>query len=574
MIKMFSNLYRMAGKERYKFIISFLLQFFDTSLQFAPLGCLLIFIQQYLTNSVDDNLWLIIFGLLLTSVIVRSFSRFYMDKSQYSVIYSVFYGERINVSKHLKNLNMGFFTDDNIGKVTTTLINGLSFVEEKCMDSLIGVFSSVINLMFILTFLLFMDTTLGLIYLATMIIIYVFLIPYRRLYEGYSKLHNQSDEILTGAIVEYVKNISVIKSFNLLGKHKRINESFKNKKVVDLKGEFLNVPFICGSLMIMSISVGTMIYHVLSSYESLALYNVVLLIIVSLYVFRALEVIVLKLGILYIANDSLANIAKLYNEPTLEIKNDLKPNGHDVVFDRVEFSYEKNNVLDDISFTLKENTMNALVGLSGSGKTTLVNLIPRFFDNQKGSIRIGGVDIKDMSSETLNSCISMVFQNVYLFNDTIYNNIVFGNVDATKEQVYDACKKARCYDFIMALPEGFDTMINEGGMSLSGGERQRLSIARAILKDAPIILLDEATASVDPDNELDIQLAINALVENKTILVIAHKLSCVKNANKIIVLDHGKKVDEGTHEELIERDGLYTSLWNKRLQSKSWQINN
>ena len=574
MLKMFINIYNMSGKEKHKFIISFFLQFFDTFLQLFPLGCLLIFLEKYTTNTLNNNLYIQIFILLLVSIIVRSISRFYMDKTQYSVIYSVFYGERIRVTEHLKKLNMGFFTNDNIGKVTTTLINGLSFIEEKCMDSLLGLFTACINLAFITIFLFIMNNTLGIIYLCTLIIVYIFLIPYKKQYEGYSKTHNKSDEILTGAIIEYVKNISVIKAFNLLGKHKRINDAYTNKRKVDLKGEYLNVPFITGVFIINSISVGIMLYYVCTNYNDFILYNAILLIIFALFSFRALEVMVLKLGIIYIANDSLNNIKNLYDEPILKVNNDLKPNGYDIEFNNVEFAYNNTNVIDNISFKLKANTMNALVGLSGSGKTTLVNLIPRFFDNQKGSIKIGEVDIKDMSSETLNSCISMVFQNVYLFNDTIYNNIVFGNTDATKQQVYDACKKARCYDFIMALPNGFDTMVIEGGMSLSGGERQRLSIARAILKDSPIILLDEATASVDPDNELDIQLAINALVQDKTLLVIAHKLSCVTNASKILVIDNGKLIDEGTHTELLNKEGLYSNLWNKRVHSKSWEINN
>ena len=574
MITMFKHIYKLSGKQGYKFVISFILQFLDTMLQFFPLGCLLIFIQKYLNNDVSSDLWLYIFILLLSSIIVRSISRFYMDKTQYSVIYTVFYGIRVNVSDHIRKLNMGFFTEDNVGRVTTYLINGLSFIEEKCMDSLLATFTAIINIIFIAIALFIMDPKIAGIFVITQFIVYLFLIPYRHCYKTYSKQHNSSDEILSGAIIEYVKNISVIKSFNLLGKHKRINEAFKNRRSTDLKGEFLNIPFICGTFIITAISTTTMIYYVATTYESAILYNVVLLIVFSLYVYRSLEIILLKIGIIYIANDSLANINSLFDEPILREYNDLKPNGYDIEFENVEFAYENNNVIDNISFKLKENTLNALVGLSGSGKTTLVNLIPRFFDYQKGSIRIGGVDIKDMSTETLNGCISMVFQNVYLFNDTIYNNIVYGKQDASKEEVYEACKKARCYDFIMDLPDGFDTMINEGGSSLSGGEKQRISIARAMLKDSPIILLDEATASVDPDNELDIQLAINALVENKTLLVIAHKLSCVKNASTILVLDGGKKVAEGTHEELLKQEGLYSSLLNKRMYSKSWEINN
>ena len=574
MLKLFKKIYSMADEGKKQIKISVVLQFFDTFLSFVPLGAALMFFENYINETLTNTSWLTAFGLLLVGVIMRILVRYYMDKNQYSAIYQIFYGERIKIADHLKKVNMGFFTDDNVGNVTTTLVNGMAFIEEQCMNSLITVFTSVINIVVISIMLLTMDYILGIIFILTTICIWILLIPYQRKSIVYSKEHNVANEVLTGAIIEYVKNISVIKSFHLLGKHERLNSAFTVRRKTDLDGEKLNIPYIIGAMIIMAISVATMIFRTIGQAEIAPLYNVVILAIFAFYVFRALETVVLKLGVINIANDSLGKIEALYDEKELSINGDKKPNGYDVEFKDVSFAYEDKNVIDGISFILKENSMNALVGLSGSGKSTLVNLIPRFFDIQNGSIKIGGVDIREMSQETLYGCISMVFQNVYLFKDTIYNNIVFGNDDASKDDVINACKKAKCYDFIMALPDGFDTLVGEAGLSLSGGERQRISIARAILKDAPIILLDEATASVDPDNELDIQEAINALVENKTILVIAHKLSCVKNADKILVIDNGKLVQEGIHDELSQKDGLYSSLWQKRMNSKSWKIAN
>ena len=338
----------------------------------------------------------------------------------------------------------------------------------------------------------------------------------------------------------------------------------------------INVPYIIGAMIIMALGTGGILWYLTSYYEgqSLPMYTVIVLAIISLYVFNALTTLLLKISVANISNDGLIEISKLYDEKIMEEKANEVPKNYEIEFKDVSFAYEKENVINDVSFILKQNTMTALVGLSGSGKSTIVNLIPRFFDINKGEITIGGVNIKNMSAETLYSMISMVFQNVYLFKDTVYNNIVFGNENTTKEKVIEACKKANCYDFIMSLPEGFDTLIGEGGLSFSGGERQRLSIARAILKDSPIILLDEATASVDPDNESEIQEAINELVKNKTILVIAHKLSAVRNANNIIVLKDGKIEETGTHEELLVGNGLYSNLWQKRIQSKSWKVKN
>ena len=227
----------------------------------------------------------------------------------------------------------------------------------------------------------------------------------------------------------------------------------------------------------------------------------------------------------------------------------------------------------DVSFGLKENSMTALVGKSGSGKSTIANLLVRFWDINSGTIYIGGIDIKELPLSVLINQISMVFQNVYLFEDTIYNNILMGRSDATEQEVIEAAKKARCYDFVMELPNGFQTIIGEGGASLSGGEKQRISIARSILKNAPIIILDEATASIDSDNESYIQEAIDALVNGKILLVIAHRLNTIKNANQILVLDEGKITEHGTHEELIIQDGLYRCLWSSQQNTGTWKIN-
>ena len=572
MLKLFKKLYKMTGEDSKKVNIAIVLQFLDTFLSFVPLGTALLFFENYTKGTLTEHFWLIALGMLISGVLCRILIRYQLDKNQYSVIYRMFYDERIKIADHLKKINMGFFNDDNIGNISTVLVNGMGFIEEKCMSSLIMILTSSVNLLFIGLMLFVMNVRLGILFVATILLVTVFLIPYQRIYVTYSKKHNKADEVLTSAIIEYVRNIAVIKAFHLLGKHERSNNAFELRRKTDLEGEKLNIPFIVGSMCIMAIAISVIIHQVVQMSEWLQMHDMIILIMLALYIFNGLEAIVLKLGIISIAKDSFNNIDELYEQEEMMNTGDKKPNHFDVKFENVTFAYEQKNVIEDISFELKEHTMTALVGLSGSGKSTLVNLIARFFDIQKGRITIGGVDVREMSQETLYNCISMVFQNVYLFKDTIYNNIVFGNEDATKEDVMIACKKAKCYDFIMKLPEGFDTVVGEAGLSLSGGERQRLSIARAILKDAPIILLDEATASVDPDNESDIQEAINALVQNKTILVIAHKLSCVKNANKILVLDEGQLVQEGVHHQLIEKEGLYASLWKKRVESKSWKI--
>ena len=243
-----------------------------------------------------------------------------------------------------------------------------------------------------------------------------------------------------------------------------------------------------------------------------------------------------------------------------------------VEYKNVCFSYGKKEVLHDVSFGLKENSMTALVGKSGSGKSTIANLLVRFWDINSGTIYIGGIDIKELPLSVLMNQISMVFQNVYLFEDTIYNNILMGRSDATEQEVIEAAKKARCYDFVMELPNGFQTIIGEGGASLSGGEKQRISIARCILKDAPIVILDEATASVDTDNESYIQEAISELVKGKTLLVIAHRLNTIQTADQILVIDNGQIAQQGNHEELLKQPGIYQDFVNIRKSAAGWSL--
>ena len=574
MINLFKRIYNMAGKFKKEINISIILQFFDSMLAFVPLSTVMLFFKHYTENTLTDKFYLVAFGILIGGVIARTLVRYYIDKNQYSTLYSIMADERIKIANHLKKINMGFFSNDNIGRVTTILTNGISFIEERGMVSAVESLTALITTIVILIGLLSMNIIVGLIYISIVIIVFAILYIYNKKTIEFASLYNKSTENTSGAVIEYVKNIAVIKAFNLIGRHQKSSNAFIENRKTDLKGEMVNIPYLIGAMIVMALGTGGILWYLTTYYQNqgMLMYNVIVLSIVSLYVFSALTTIALKIVQANISNDGLIEISKLYDQKIMEEKASQVPENYDIEFKNVTFAYEKENVINDVSFILKQNTMTVLVGLSGSGKSTIVNLIPRFFDINKGKITIGGVNIKNMSAEILYNMISMVFQNVYLFKDTVYNNIVFGNEKTTKEEVIEACKKAKCYDFIMSLPEQFDTLIGEGGLSFSGGERQRISIARAILKDSPIILLDEATASVDTDNESDIQEAINELVKDKTILVIAHKLSAARNADNIIVLKDGKIEETGRHEELSAKDGLYSNLWKKRVQSKSWKI--
>ena len=306
---------------------------------------------------------------------------------------------------------------------------------------------------------------------------------------------------------------------------------------------------------------------------SMSLANSLMVLVMSFLVFNQIKAFGMGVSMLRLAAAAIDRTEQTEDMPRMdESGKALNPRKHDIVFDHVSFSYEQKQILHDISATLPDKTTTAVIGPSGSGKTTFCSLIARFWDPDSGSVRIGGYDVKDYTLEALMDQISVVFQNVYLFADTIENNIKFGKPDATHDEVVAAAKAACCDDFIEALPDGYDTVIGEGGASLSGGEKQRISIARAMLKNAPIVILDEATANVDPENEDRLQKAIEALTRDKTIIMIAHRLKTVRHADQILVIDHGRIVQQGKHEQLIEQPGLYADFVGGKKQTVGWKL--
>ncbi|HEY0196607.1 MAG TPA: ABC transporter ATP-binding protein, partial [Methanobacterium sp.] len=399
----------------------------------------------------------------------------------------------------------------------------------------------------------------------------------QKVVEYQSGIRQETHSKLIGAVLEYIKGISVIKSFNMAGERaKKISQEFKRVRDASIEFEkrFAStiLPFENSFSLGIGLTVLAVSYFALNQTLDLSLMLLMLIFIFEIYLpFKALGSLSNQVRIMEAAlnrYDEITNVEIIDKDGK-----DITLDHFDIEFKDVTFAYGQEDVLHNVSFKVPEHSMTALVGKSGCGKTTIANLIARFWDVQKGEIKVGGVNVKEMTCDSLLKNISMVFQNVYLFNDTIWNNITFGKPDATMEEVIETCKKARCHDFIMELENGYDTIVGEGGSSLSGGEKQRISIARAILKDAPIVILDEATASVDPDNEKHIQLAINELVKDKTLVMIAHRLSTIQNADEILVIDEGKIAERGTHNDLIEEKGLYDDLWQRRVKARSWKIN-
>lgn len=491
--------------------------------------------------------------------------------------YKIFERERIKIGDRFKRFPMGFFSDGNMGKISAVITSDLTFVEMWSMDSIDKVVTAYVNIIIGCIFLLILDYRLALVSIIVTILAMMVLRKLQVIGKKQSYIRQSEQSKMVSAVLEYVQGISVIKAFNMSGdKSRATKEAFEKFRDISLTMEkrFMPSMFLFESFFSVGIA-GTIFLAAsltLNGSLDMSIMLMMFIFIFELYLpLKALGVLTAKLRIMEAGLNRYEALKDI--EIIDEDGRDISLNKFDIEFKDVSFAYEEKNVLKDISFKVPERSMTALVGASGCGKTTIANLIGRFWDVQKGEVLVGGINVKEMTCDSLLKNISMVFQNVYLFNDTILNNIKFGKPDATDEEIEEAARKAKCYDFIMELEDGFDTIVGEGGSTLSGGEKQRISIARAILKDAPIILLDEATASVDPDNENQIQMAINELVKDKTLVVIAHRLSTIRSADQILVVDDGKLIQSGTHEDLIQEEGQYNDFWKRRMKARGWKIN-
>ncbi|WP_026896237.1 ABC transporter ATP-binding protein [Clostridiisalibacter paucivorans] len=490
--------------------------------------------------------------------------------------YEIFERERIKFGDRLKRFPMGFFSDGNMGNISAVITSDLTFIEMWSMDSISRIVTGYVNITIGCIFLLIVDYRLALISIIVTVLAMLVLKKIQSIGKEQSYIKQEQQSRLVSAVLEYVQGISVIKAFNMCGDRSQATKKAFEKtrdKAIKMEKKFMPPMFVFESIFSIGIAITIFLSASLTLYGSLdmSIMLMMFIFIFQLYLpLKAMGVLTAKIRIMEAGLNRYKELKDV--EIIDEDGEDIKLSKFDIKFRNVTFAYEDKDVLKDINFVVPEHSMTALVGPSGCGKTTIANLIARFWDVQKGEILVGGVNIKKMTCDSLIKNISMVFQKVYLFNDTILNNIRFGKPDASYEEIVEAAKKARCHDFIMELENGYDTVVGEGGSTLSGGEKQRISIARAILKDAPIILLDEATASVDPDNEKHIQMAINELVKDKTLVVIAHRLSTIKNADQIVVIDDGEIIQKGTHNELIELQGQYKDFWQRRIKARSWRI--
>lgn len=508
--------------------------------------------------------------------LLQSVLQYLADRLQSGAGFEIFGEKRIEFGRHLRRLPMGFFSAGNLGRISTILSQDMVFIEEQSMTVIAGIVGDIFAQIILTGVLFYFDVRIGATALVTealAVLIAHFMI--RKAIEN-SVRNQDSIEHLTDAVLEYTEGFGVVRSYNLTGRSaKDLTQSFAQMRDSSLAFEASYVPYERGMRILYGLGT-TVILAIgiwLAQLGELAPERFLGLLLFLFSLFTPLRHLYQQTTRMTIMKNSLDRIEEIFAEKEIDdTGKDVFADAaeHEIEFRNVSFAYENETVLKDISFTANQGQMIALVGESGSGKSTIANLLARFWDIADGEILVRGKNIKDVPIAALMENISMVFQNVYLFENTIYQNIAMGNPDATRDDVIEAAKKARCYDFIMALPYGFDTLIGEGGATLSGGEAQRISIARCILKDASIIILDEATASIDADNEAYIQQALTELCREKTAIVIAHRLQTVRNADKLIVLDHGEAIEYGTHEELIAADGEYSRMVKAGAESPGW----
>ncbi|HFQ2330218.1 TPA: ABC transporter ATP-binding protein [Staphylococcus aureus] len=560
-----------------RMILGFIMSFLNAIFIALP-----IFLASQIFNNVVSHKSIYgkdIFNVVIIMIILvlgRFITAYLKSKNQESIAYEMSANERLNIGNKLKNVPLGYFNTHHSNELTTIVTTDLTFLENFAMKMVDIVINGYILISVLILSLLVVSWQVAL--LACIGVLLSFLTI--QLLENKSKknapTYHYAQNQLIEKVVEVIRGIQVIKSFSKENASLRsFNRAVNESKRVNTKIEMQYIPF--NLLHLLSLKVTSILIVLVACllfiHNSIDLPTFIMISIFSFVIFDSVENINSAAHVLEIIDMTLEDIEKIKSAPELDKKGkDLTIENDDIAFENVNFSYDDKQVIKNVSFDIAANTSTAIVGPSGSGKSTLCHLLLRFYDVNDGFIRIGGIDIKDLKLSSLMSQISAVFQKVYLFNDTIENNILFGNPDATEEEVIRAAKQACCHDFIMKLPDGYKTVLHEKGNNLSGGERQRISIARAILKDAPIIILDEATASIDPENEQLIQTAINELSKGKTVITIEHKLETIKNADQIIVLNEGEIIQKGSHDELIRKPGMYQDFIRIKSKSAGWKL--
>ena len=578
MLNVFKKIWSFSKEEQANIKKSILAGFFHAVFNALEFGAIYYMLVNIFSKTLDFKSIFVCLGILVISLVGKIMTQKISQMAQTHAGYFMAAHKRIEIGEKIKRVPMGFFSSFSLGRLTTIATSSLSQAEMWVPMLLVLVLGGVLNtLVFVLGTLIF-NVKVGLVAAAGVIVFFIVTSMMEKKSSANADKMTETQTRLTKEVLATLQGMQVIKSYNLGGENNRaLRKSIKDTSIILLDLEKSVAPYTVIQRIVMGITTVAMVYVSLNLNLSgeLPLAETILMIMASFIIFEGLIGAGSNMAILRACENAIDSVGFIDSMPDMKEGSITEPiKNHNIVFKDVSFSYDDRPILKDVSAEIKENTMTAIVGPSGSGKTTFCNLIARFWDVNSGEILIGGNNIKDYKIENLMNSISMVFQDVYLFEDTIENNIKFGKQNASHEEVVQAAKKARCHEFIEALPEGYNTLIGEGGASLSGGEKQRISIARAMLKDADIIIFDEATANIDPENEDKLKEAIESLTKNKTVIMIAHRLKTIRNADQIIVLKDGEIVERGSHEELIKNNGLYSDHINAKAKAESWKLNN
>lgn len=574
MIKTVKRILLMAGDHCHKVTAGI-----GISLLYSIFSAMDLFAILYIAFSVDELTMqkiVVTVGILLVGLIGKIVCKYQISKRISGSSYDVFYERRLEAGERLKKAPMGYYSEKNLGEIQMTLTTDMNALESSAMSVVENILGSLIYAAICTLVLLLFNWKIGLITLAGLAIGMILLNVIQNGAEKAMPMRFHAQEEMTERTLEFVQGNMVMRLFGT-GQDglNRVKEAFQKKQKADIHLENSAIwPINFYKYVFRLASCGVvLIAALLYVQQEMSFPICVMFLFAAFLVYSQMDGLASNIALLRIVDTSLEQVESVLHIPKMpgnEAVNKIQ--NYDIELQNISFGYDKRPIIQDVSLKIPERSVTAIVGPSGSGKTTLCNLIARFWDVQKGAILIGGKNVKDIEPDELMKLMSIVFQNVYLFHDTIENNIKFGRSDATHEAVVEAARRACCHDFIEKLPNAYQTVIGEGGSTLSGGEKQRISIARAILKDAPIVILDEATSSVDPENQHILLTAINELTKGKTLIIIAHRLSTIRNADQIVVLDGGRIVQQGTHKTLIQQDGVYRRFVQVRKTTFSWKL--
>ena len=577
MIQIFRRFFDFCGEtNKRKFTKSIFLGVLKALFEALKIPAIAVTLQGVLSGNLTAQHILLSLGIMLFSIAGNAFANYRSTMLQCEAGYGTCADKRIEIAEHLKYLPMGYFNQNSLGNITSVATNSMEALADVATRVVMMVTQGILTTAVVVLMICAFDLRIGGIAILGVLLFFAVNSLLQKKAKEIAPTKDASDRKLVEKGLEYIQGIAEVKSYNLTGeKSKALNRAVDENTAANIKLEITFVPLMFLQSLTAKL-IGVVIAGVSVAFYlngTMELLNAVVMVIAAFILFGALDSAGSYSALLRNVDLNVSKAQSVLAMPTMDIDGrDITPTNYNIDVENVEFSYDKRKIIDGVSVHIPQKTTTAIVGPSGGGKTTLCHLIARFWDVDKGCVRLGGMNVKDYSMDSLMKNFSFVFQSVYLFQDTIANNIRFGQPDAPMEKVIEAAKKACCHDFIMALPDGYETIIGEGGANLSGGEKQRISIARAIMKDAPIIILDEATANVDPESEQELTAAIEALTKEKTIMMIAHRLKTVRHADNILVIDGGKIVQSGTHDELMHQGGIYRRFVESRELAVGWKV--